>query len=73
MRTRRRSILGAMTRRMDRRQALGAFGTVTPGARLELALRRRGAQVTDRDGIANLTTIHPGWYPGTISFDVAAS
>jgi protocatechuate 3,4-dioxygenase beta subunit len=24
----------------------------------------RGAQVTDRDGIAEFTTIYPGWYPG---------
>ena len=139
-----------MTRRMDRRQALGAFGTVslgallagcgddrstspdtasrfgdessctlTPemtegpyyfdadkirsdirdgheGARLELALRvrdascspianavvdlwqcdaegaysetgdpfLRGAQVTNKDGIAEFTTIYPGWYQG---------
>jgi protocatechuate 3,4-dioxygenase beta subunit len=24
----------------------------------------RGAQVTDRDGVAEFTTIYPGWYPG---------
>ncbi len=24
----------------------------------------RGAQVTDRDGIVEFTTIYPGWYPG---------
>ena len=24
----------------------------------------RGAQVTNRDGVAEFTTIYPGWYPG---------
>ena len=42
----------------------GFDGTAAPGASPTGSRYLRGAQVTDADGIARITTIFPGWYPG---------
>jgi protocatechuate 3,4-dioxygenase beta subunit len=42
--------------------ALGAYSGVEGSSGEETFLR--GGQVTNRDGIAEFTTIYPGWYPG---------
>ncbi len=45
-------------------QSIEAGGTPDPAADSGPGTFLRGAQVTDRDGIVEITTIYPGWYPG---------
>lgn len=45
-------------------QSIEAGGTPDPGAGAGPGTFLRGAQVTDRDGIVEITTIYPGWYQG---------
>ncbi len=45
-------------------QSIEAGGTPDPGADAGPGTFLRGAQVTDRDGIVEITTVYPGWYQG---------
>jgi len=42
----------------------GFDGSAAPGASTTGSRYLRGAQITDADGVARITTIFPGWYPG---------
>jgi len=42
----------------------GFDGSAAPGADTTASRYLRGAQTTDGDGIAEILTIYPGWYPG---------
>jgi protocatechuate 3,4-dioxygenase beta subunit len=42
----------------------GFDGSAASGASTTGSRYLRGAQITDSDGIATITTIFPGWYPG---------
>ena len=45
-------------------ESIEAGGTPEGSSSVSTGTFLRGAQVTDRDGIVELTTIYPGWYPG---------
>jgi protocatechuate 3,4-dioxygenase beta subunit len=49
----------------DAEGSYSGFESATPGGgRADDERYLRGAQVTNRDGIAEFLTIYPGWYPG---------
>ena len=68
-RRRRRRLLGLRRRRGGGRGpgrgGPGGGGPGGGGGRATTDTRYlRGAQVTNKDGVAEFTTIYPGWYPG---------